>query len=180
MLGSPGNHGLAGTRPRCSRSLLSSKAVKAVSSFFPVEPLMLGSPGSRGLAGTRPAISQKPPLTARDAARGGFEGTAANLYCLANFKRKAFSPQILNRSCLQIRCTVTGGAYLIARRVIWCVRNNRKSGTCLNCTRRTHQTVTQRPFSPPSFPARRKRWGRRRRVGNALLVCGLGLASTDT
>ena len=32
----------------------------------------------------------------------------------------------------------------------------------LNCTRRTHQTVTQRPFSPSSFPARRKRWGRRR------------------
>ena len=51
---------------------------------------MLGSPGSHGLAGTRPAISQKPPLTARDAARGGCEGTAANLYCLANFKRKAF------------------------------------------------------------------------------------------
>ena len=31
---------------------------------------------------------------------------------------------------------------------------------------RKHQTVTQRPFSPPSFPARRKRRGRRRRVRN--------------
>ena len=31
---------------------------------------------------------------------------------------------------------------------------------------RKRQTVTQRPFSPPSFPARRKRWGRRRRVRN--------------
>ena len=30
----------------------------------------------------------------------------------------------------------------------------------------THQIVTQRPFSPPSFPARRKRWGRRRHVRN--------------
>ena len=165
MLGSPGSHGLAGTRPRCSRSLLS---FKAASSFFPVEPLMLGSLGSRGLAGTRPAISQKPPLTARDAARGGFEGTAANLYCLANFKRKAFSPQILNRSCLQIRCTVTGGAYHSARRVSPCVRNGYKTGASLNCTRSTHQTVPQRPFSPSSFPARRKRRGRRRLVGNGL------------
>ena len=32
--------------------------------------------------------------------------------------------------------------------------------------RRKHPTVTQRPFSPPSFPARRKRRGRRRRVRN--------------
>ena len=31
---------------------------------------------------------------------------------------------------------------------------------------RKHQTVTKRPFSPPSFPARRKRRGRRRRVRN--------------
>ena len=29
-----------------------------------------------------------------------------------------------------------------------------------------HQTVTKRPFSPPSLPARRKRRGRRRRVRN--------------
>ena len=137
MLGSPGSRGLAGTRPRCSRSLLSSKAA---SSFFSVEPLMLGSSGSHGLAGTRPAISQKPPLTARDAARGGFEGTAAKLYCLANFKRKAFSPQILNRSCLQIRCTVTGGAYHSARRVSMCARSDYKAGACMNCTRRMHQT----------------------------------------
>ena len=82
------------------------------------------------------------------------------------FRMQGFLPQILNRSYLKNRCTITGGAYFIARRVIWCVRNTRKSGTCLNCTRRTHQTVTQRPFSPPSFPARRKRWGRRRHVGN--------------
>ena len=31
---------------------------------------------------------------------------------------------------------------------------------------RKHPTVTQRPFSPPSFPARRKRRGRRRHVRN--------------
>ena len=36
-------------------------------------------------------------------------GTPANSYCLANFEYKAFLPQILNRSCLQIRCPVTGG-----------------------------------------------------------------------
>ena len=34
----------------------------------------------------------------------------------------------------------------------------------MNCTRSTHHTVTQRPFSPLSFPARRKRQGRRRPV----------------
>ena len=155
MLGSPGSHGLDGTRPRCSRSLLSSKAV---SSFFPVEPLMLGSPGSRGLAGTRPAISQKPPLTARDAARGGFEGTAANLYCLANFKRKAFSPQILNRSCLQIRCTVTGGAYHSARRVSMCARSDYKAGACMNCTRRMHKR-NPAPLFFPIFSGKAEKMG---------------------
>ena len=123
---------------------------------------MLGSPGSHGLAGTRPAISQKPPLTARDAARGGFEGTAANLYCLANFKRKAFSPQILNRSCLQIRCTVTGGAYHSARRVTMCVRNNYKNWYLPELYPQNAPNASKRPFSPPSFPARRKRRGRRR------------------
>ena len=34
----------------------------------------------------------------------------------------------------------------------------------MNCARSTHLTVTQRPFSPLSFPARRKRQGRRRPV----------------
>jgi len=34
----------------------------------------------------------------------------ANPYCLANFERKAFLPQILNRDYSQICCTVTGGA----------------------------------------------------------------------
>ena len=36
--------------------------------------------------------------------------TRANPYCSANFKRKAFLPQSFKRSCLQICCTVTGGA----------------------------------------------------------------------
>lgn len=33
-------------------------------------------------------------------------------------------PQILNRSYLKNRCTITGGAYRSVRRVAWCVRNS--------------------------------------------------------
>ena len=50
--------------------------------------------------------------------------TLANPYCPANFERKAFLPQILNRNCSQICCTVTGGAQYSARSVSLCVRNN--------------------------------------------------------
>ena len=50
--------------------------------------------------------------------------TLANPYCPANFERKAFLPQILNRNCSQICCTVTGGAQYSARMVSLCVRNN--------------------------------------------------------
>ena len=88
--------------------------------------------------------------------------SGANPYCPANFERKAFLPQILNRNCSQICCTVTGGAQYSARRVTWCVRRDCNSGSLLNRTRSTHQAVTRRPFSPLSFPARRKRQGRRR------------------
>ncbi len=44
--------------------------------------------------------------------------------------------------------------------------------------RRKHPTVTQRPFSPPSFPARRKRRGRRRHraVANLQQPLSLGCA----
>ena len=91
-----------------------------------------------------------------------FGRLSADSYCLTDFERRAFLSQILNRNCLQICCTVAGGAYHNARKVSSCVRNNYKIGACLNCTRRMHQTATQRPFSPLSFPARRKRLGRRR------------------
>ena len=94
---------------------------------------------------------------------------AANSYCPANFKRKAFLPQIFKRSCAQIWCTVTGGAYLSTRRVTMCVRSNYKIDASLNRTRSTHQTHPSAPFSPPSFPARRKRWGRRRQDQSAKL-----------
>ena len=50
--------------------------------------------------------------------------TLANPYCPANFERKAFLPQILKRSYLQICCTITGGAYHSARKVTWCVRRD--------------------------------------------------------
>ena len=94
--------------------------------------------------------------------------TPANPYCPAKFDCKADLPQQFKRNYLQIRCTVTGGAYHSARRVSPCVRNGYQTGASLNCTRSTHQTVPQRPFSPSSFPARRKRRGRRRLVGNGL------------
>ena len=50
--------------------------------------------------------------------------TPANPYFLASFERKAFLQQILNRSYSQIWCTITGGAYQIARRVTTCVRSD--------------------------------------------------------
>ena len=73
-----------------------------------------------------------------------------------------------NATICNSSCTVTGGAYHSARRVSPCVRNGYKTGASLNRTRSTHQTVPQRPFSPPSFPARRKRRGRRRLVEKGL------------
>ena len=62
--------------------------------------------------------------------------------------------------------SVSGGAYQDARKVSieWNARLKHRRSPEFRC--RMHQTVTQRPFSPPSFPARRKRWGRRRRVRN--------------
>ncbi len=106
--------------------------------------------------------------------------TPANPHRPANFKRRASLPQPFKGSCYQIWCIVTGGAYLSAREVTWCVRNDYKNRFLPELYPQDAPNASQRPFSPPSFPARRKRWGRRRRVGNALLVCGLGLASTET
>ena len=62
--------------------------------------------------------------------------------------------------------SVSGGAYQDAREVSieWNARLKHRRSPEFRC--RMHQTVTQRPFSPPSFPARRKRRGRRRRVRN--------------
>ena len=67
---------------------------------------------------------------------------------------------------MQIWCTVSGGAYQDTREVSpeWNARPNHWCSPEFRC--RMHPTVTQRPFSPPSFPARRKRRGRRRRVRN--------------
>ena len=47
----------------------------------------------------------------------------ANSYCPANFKRRAFLHQSFKGNCYQSWCTVTGGAYLNARRTTLCVRN---------------------------------------------------------
>ena len=40
------------------------------------------------------------------------------------FRMQGFLPQILNRSYLKNRCTITGGAYHSVRRVAWRVRNS--------------------------------------------------------
>ena len=74
--------------------------------------------------------------------------TPANPYFLASFERKAFLQQILNRSYSQIWCTITGGAYQIARRVSTCVRNICKSDSCLNRT----AGCTPRPQAPLFSP----------------------------
>ena len=61
---------------------------------------------------------------------------------------------------------VSGGAYQDARKVTteWNAKPKHWGLPKIRC--RKHPTVTKRPFSPPSFPARRKRRGRRRRVRN--------------
>ena len=83
--------------------------------------------------------------------------TPANPYCLTNFERKTDLPQQFKRSDSQIRLFRNRrrvpkrpqGDYVCSQRP--------KNSASLNRTRSTHQIVTQRPFSPLSFPARRKR-----------------------
>ena len=95
--------------------------------------------------------------------------TPANSCCPANFECKAFLQQILNRSYSQIWCTITGGAYQIARRVSTCVRNICKSDSCLNrtagCTPRPQAPLFSPIFSgktekigPPEARQKRPRW----------------------
>ena len=47
----------------------------------------------------------------------------ANSYCFADFERRAFLHQSFKGNSYQSWCTVTGGAYLNARRTTLCVRN---------------------------------------------------------
>ena len=94
--------------------------------------------------------------------------TPANSHRPAKFNRRASLPQPFKGSCYQIWCIVTGGAYQSAREVTWCVRNDYKNRFLPELYPQDAPNASQRPFSPPSFPARRKRWGRRRRVGNGL------------
>ena len=61
---------------------------------------------------------------------------------------------------------VSGGAYQDVRRVTTEWNAELKHWGLPEFRGRTYPTVTKRPFSPPSFPARRKRRGRRRRVRN--------------
>ena len=76
----------------------------------------LHSPSSVCSASLR---SQLPPGEARGARKNCGESA---LPC--KFRMQGFLPQILNRSYLKNRCTITGGAYHSVRRVAWCVRNS--------------------------------------------------------
>ena len=69
---------------------------------------------------------------------------------------------------IKLDTPVSGGAYQDARKVSLVWNDSQKLGPHLNSEAGSTQTVTQRPFSPPSFPARRKRWGRRRHVRTGL------------
>ena len=83
-------------------------------------------------------------------------------HCPASFEHKAFSPQPFKGNCYQSWCTATGGAYHSARRVTMCVRNNYKNWYLPELYPQNAPNASKRPFSPHSFPARRKRRGRRR------------------
>ena len=74
---------------------------------------------------------------------------------------------------------VSGGAYQDARKVslVWNARPKHWNPPEFKC--RKHPTVTQRPFSPPSFPARRKRRGRRRHRAVASLRQPLSLGCAE-
>ena len=73
---------------------------------------------------------------------------------------------ILRQLVTNLMPAVSGGAYQDIREVTieWNAKPKHWGLPKIRC--RKHQTVTQRPFSLPSFPARRKRRGRRRRVRN--------------
>ena len=76
---------------------------------------------------------------------------AANSYCFADFERRAFLLQQSKRTYLQIRCTVTGGAYHSARRDLII-------DACQKRIRRMHQLRPSALFSPIFSRARKKDW----------------------
>ena len=76
--------------------------------------------------------------------------------------------------------SVSGGAYQDARKVTTKWNARPKHWFSPKIRGRKHQTVTQRPFSPPSFPARRKRRGRRRRPAGANLRQPLSQPAADS
>ena len=82
------------------------------------------------------------------------------------------TPSIADRyskaTSIKFDTPVSGGAYQDARKVTTEWNDRRKHWDLPKIRCSTHQIVTQRPFSPPSFPARRKRRGRRRRVRTGL------------
>ena len=61
---------------------------------------------------------------------------------------------------------VSGGAYQDARKVALVWNDAQNIGSCLNSEAGRTKPRPSAPFLPPSFPARRKRRGRRRRVRN--------------
>ena len=71
-------------------------------------------------------------------------------------RRRIGTPLSASGQYSQIWCTITGGAYQIARRVSTCVRNICKSDSCLNRTAECTKRV-QALFSSLSFLLREKR-----------------------
>ena len=84
--------------------------------------------------------------------------------------KSSVAPSIDGRYSTETSCKfgapVSGGAYQDVRRVTTEWNAELKHWGLPEFRGRTYPTVTKRPFSPPSFPARRKRRGRRRRVRN--------------
>ena len=85
--------------------------------------------------------------------------TPANPHRPANFKRRASLPQPFKGSCYQIWCIVTGGAYLSAREVTWCVRNDYKNRFLPELYPQDAPNASQRPFSPPIFSGKAEKMG---------------------
>ena len=113
-------------RKRCSSETASPERVSAIrEASYPLSPLPpLQIANAALVCNLRPGGISMSPRSLLEPTKE----TAANPYSPANFERRAFLPQQSKRTYLQIRCTVTGGAYHSVRRGSMCVRNTRKSG----------------------------------------------------
>ena len=79
------------------------------------------------------------------------------------FQPHGVLPQIFNRSCSQICCPVSGGAYQDIREVTTEWNDARNIGACLNSEAECTKRIPKRPFLPYLFP----RKGKDRAAGGA-------------